>query len=367
MKTIICPKCFSRHELSKAAYGCDKAGCPNERVPIVVELSNPKQKPVCESCSSEMNIRYCPDCGYRTQTDYENVDVLPISIVGGEGCGKSHYLSVLINEIRHSMAKVYDCSLFPLGGDETIVQYERRYYKPLFIDGRCIESTEQEDVLPLVYSLIFSDASRHGRTSNLTFYDACGANFKSERLMANYNRSIYNSCGILFLIDPAQLPGLRSFYRGTTDQRYCQEDAGSVLSRTIRLIRDGSGHKNIKRKISVPIAVCLSKADTFHPMLDAGSFVKYPSRHMAKPAFDMADFTSCDLETRSLIETWGGGDLISQITGQFSNCGFFTLAALGNAPGQGGKITDMQPHRVCDPLLWILRQNRAIRAGTPGT
>jgi hypothetical protein len=86
--------------------------------------------------------------------------------------------------------------------------------------------------------------------------------------MANYNRSIYNSCGVLFLIDPAQLPGLREHYHRAGGGRNCKEDASIVLSRTIRLIREGSGQKNLKKKISIPIAVCLTKADTFRPLLD---------------------------------------------------------------------------------------------------
>ncbi|MCL2068382.1 MAG: hypothetical protein FWH00_00630 [Oscillospiraceae bacterium] len=361
MKSIICPKCFSKHESAKSALGCAKPGCPRERIPTTVELSDSKQQANCASCGSVMKLRYCPDCGYLIQSEDENVDVLPISIIGGEGCGKSNYLSVLIDQIRHSMGKAYDCSLYPLGGDETIDQYERKYYKPLFVEGRCIDSTDQEDILPLVYSLVFSDTTRHGKTCNLTFYDACGANFQSERLMANYNRSIYNSCGVLFLIDPAQLPGLREHYRGISG-RSCKEDASIVLSRTIRLIREGSGQKNIKKKISTPIAVCLTKADTFRPLLDAGSFLRYPSRHLKSPAFDMMDYNCCNLETRSLLEAWGGGDLIQQVTSQFSNCGFFSFAALGNAPDSRNQISHISPHRVCDPFLWIMRQNKAIKS-----
>jgi hypothetical protein len=233
------------------------------------------------------------------------------------------------------------------------------------VDGVCIESTNQDDVMPLVYSLVFSEQNKHGKTCNLTFYDACGANFLSERMMANYNRSIYNSAGILFLVDPAQLPGLRERYR-EINKRICKEDANAVLSRTIRLIRDGSNQKNLKRKINIPIAVCLTKADTFRPLLDPASFLRYPSRHLKNPAFDMMDFNCCDLETRSLIETWGGNDLIQQVTSQFSNCGFFSFAALGSAPSSSNRISHISPHRVCDPLLWVLRQNRMIRANAAG-
>ena len=361
MKSIICPKCFSKNDITQVAYGCAKPSCPRERIPTTVENIDPRQLPGCVSCGQQMKLRYCPDCGYLMQTEDESIDTMPISIVGGEGCGKSNYLSVLIDQVRHSMSKVYDCALYPLGGDETITQYEERYYKPLFVNGTCIESTDQEDILPLVYSLVFSDVTRHGKTCNLTFYDACGANFQNERLMANYNRSIYNSSGILFLVDPAQLPGIREHYRNI-HRRICREDANVLLSRTIRLIREGSNQKSLKKKINIPIAVCLTKADSFRQLLDPASFLRYPSRHLRRPAFDMMDFNCCNLETRSLIETWGGGDLIQQVTSQFSNYSFFSFAALGNAPNHANQVSHISPHRACDPLLWVLRQNKMIRS-----
>ena len=359
MKELVCPKCFFCTPQDKVSYGCANSACERAGIPETVWEGTPIP-PKCSACGEPMKEHFCPECGYPIPPEDENVDTLPISIVGGEGCGKSNYLSVLIDQIKRSMGKVYNCSLYPMGGDETIVQYEQQYYQPLFVNGTCIESTQQDDILPLVYSLVFTDPPRNGKTCNLTFYDACGSNFTSEKVMTNYNRSIYNSKGILFLIDPSQLPRLRDLYR-EDNRRVCEEDAGALLSRTIHLIRQCGDQKNIKKKITIPIAVCITKLDTLRPLLDTASFLRYPSRHMQQPSFDMMDYNCCNLEVQSLIESWAGVELVNQITAQFATCGFFSFSSLGNPPNSQNQIHHIAPYRVCDPLLWLLRQNRVIR------
>jgi hypothetical protein len=36
---------------------------------------------------------------------------------------------------------------------------------------------------------------------------------------------------------------------------------------------------------------------------------------------------------------------------------------LGNSPGEQGEIPRISPHRVLDPLLWLLWRNQILRAG----
>jgi hypothetical protein len=284
-----------------------------------------------------------------------------VSIVGAEGCGKSNYLSVTIDQLRRRMSKTYDCSLYPLGGDDTINHYDTRYYQPLFVRGQCINSTQQEEVTPLLYSLIFSGVPAAGRSCNLTFYDACGANFKSERVMADYNRSVYNARGILFFIDPFQIPAVRENAKAT-GRPVSGDDPGTLLSRTIHLIRQGGGKRNIRRKIDIPIAVCLTKIDAIRALMDPSSFLLYPSRHIQGPRFDLADYNSSSLEVQSMLESWAAADIVGQVTSQFQDYGFFALSSLGNPPSVNNSINHIAPHRVLDPLLWVLWKNRIITA-----
>ena len=341
---------------------CNNKKCAKAGVQVAEgEVPMRGDQPVCPECDREIITKLCPKCGFEFSGDSAGSEMLGISMVGAERCGKSHFLTVLVNSLKQEMAKAYGCALYPLGGDHTIEQYNRHYYKPLFIDGHTVSSTTQEDVEPLIYSLVFPDGDHFGRTASLTFYDACGENFMSERNMEENNRNLYNSRGILFLIDPTQFTVINE-RRRAKGKAVSAVDPGTLLARTIHLIRNGAGQADIRTKISIPIAVCLTKMDIVRPWLDASSFLSCQSRHLRQPAFDPIDFESCSMEVMSLIESWSGKELINQVTSQFSEYGFFAFSALGGDPTDAGQVSHVSPHRIMDPLLWILWKNKIIGA-----
>lgn len=355
MKTILCPKCFTKSPVADLPYGCANSDCSREAVPTTVEGRDTQ----CSACQQPMTMRFCPDCGFQLSVGKDSAESLPLSIVGTQGSGKSHYLSVLINEIRHSVGKAYNCSLYPLGGDDTILQYEKYYYDPLFLEKETLQSTVQDMIRPLMYSLVFNEEAS-GKTCNLTFYDACGENFSNERIMANYNRSVFNSRGILFLVDPSQLPGLREEFqqRGLP---VSEEDFSAQLGRTIQLIRQGRGLDNLNNKIDIPIAICVTKMDLVRQRLDASSFLRYPSRHLQQDAYELVDHNACHMEMEALLNNWQANELINQVKSQFEHTAFFGISALGNAPATDGTVSHVTPFRVSDPFLWLLAKNEIIR------
>lgn len=357
MKSAICPKCFAHVSQPQWIYRCQNEACEIKDESITITASR-EEKPACPACGGNLSAPCCPACGYILREEDNETAALSVSIVGAEGSGKSHFLSVLIDELKQQVAKAYSCALYPTGGDDTIVLYEREYFEPLFTRGACLESTEQTDILPLIYTLVSND-ERLAKNVGLTFYDACGANFESIAAMAKLNRSIYHSGGIIFLIDPTQLPVVRE-WQAARGGKICRLDPVAVLARTIYLMRAGMGQKNLQQKIDVPVAVCLTKLDSVGPLLDASSFLTGPSRHLRGSGFDPADFDACSLEAKSLIESWGGGEFISQLNAQFSTFAFFGLSALGNEPS-GGSVHHIAPHRVTDPILWLLWRKKLIK------
>lgn len=363
MKPMICPKCFASFAAEDSAYVCLNAGCPvlGNQLEADGVTSDSTGRPVCAACRGILSTRACPRCGFEISGTATAETTLTFSVIGAEGSGKSNYLSVLIDRIRSEMGKVYNCSLHPSGGDLTIQQYESQYYQPLFVNKKCITSTEQETVQPLVYTLVFGGAGdQKGKTCNITFYDACGANFDSLSILSDYNRNIYNSQGIIFLVDPLQLPGLHLPNAAPARERK-PVNPETLLSRTIQLIRGGH-MQNVQQKIEIPIAVCLSKMDLFRQQLDPSSSLRYESRHMRGPELDKPDFHACDMEVQSLLESWSGEELVNQIRTHFLHYGFFAFSALGSPPDGSNNVANLTPHRVCDPFLWLLRQNLIIQS-----
>ncbi len=358
-QTPLCPKCFQWD--NRILYSCQKPGCSKEGAPqntAEAEVDG-QNHPVCSDCKSPLSVRLCPLCGFPLEHQDTGTIALPLSIVGAQGVGKSNFLSVLINRIKLDLGKAYSCALHPVGGDATMAVYDRVYQYPLFVQGICPPSTQQEDLSPLQYSLVFSGERARGTTCNLTFYDAAGGNFESQRMLAEYNRSIYNAKGIFLLLDPAQLPGVQEILR-MQGKPILDTDPGALLARIIHLIRTGRGLKNMQQKIDIPIAVCLTKLDTIKGLLDPSSFVGGSSRHLRDGALDRIDWESCNMEVQSLIECWGGQEIVNQVKAQFSKSGFFAFSALGSPPGDMGQVQKIMPHRILDPFLWLLWQNGNI-------
>jgi len=348
------------------APGCAKAGIPVETQAAQAapeEQKTPQEALSCPECGEVMSLYVCPDCGFELDDEDMQREFLPISLVGASGCGKSNFLAVLIDQLRGKMCKVYGCTLYPTGGDRTMNHYEREYRRPLYEHGICVPSTIQEDLNPLTYTLLFSGQSKEtGKTVGLAFYDSCGRNLESRQEMGAHHRSLYYSKGILFLIDPSQLPLIKEA-RKAQKASVLDTDAQAMLLRTVHLIRSGLSAEDADKKINIPIAVCLAKLDIIYPHLEPASFIGDQSRHLRRPMLNAADISSCNLEVMALLESWGGGELVRHIQSQFNNYCFFGLSALGSEPGSENEINRISPHRVLDPLLWLLWRNQALRVG----
>ena len=188
----------------------------------------------------------------------------------------------------------------------------------------------------------------------------------AEDTMLNVNRYIFNSSGIIFLLDPLQLSGVRErlLSLGTTlekDLPSINTEMETIISRTIRLIRKANGLK-ANEKIKIPLAVAFSKIDALAPILDKSSYLLTKSNHSEYGKFDVGDSENVQMEIESLLSTWSGNDLLQQVSVNFDKYGFFGLSALGCNPGAAQKIANVSPHRVEDPFLWLLWQYKLIES-----
>ena len=361
-----CPKCLG--PISNYRYSCKALTCSKSGIPAEPEhLSDLEQKspapPACGECGQAMSLHICPDCGFELEAEEIRRKFLSVSLIGCEGSGKSNYLAVLIDQLRSQMCKVYGCTLYPTGGDRTMNHYRRQYHYPLYEQGVCVSSTEQEDLNPLTYAILFSEGEKNnGQNVGLAFYDSCGKNLESGPKMSTHNKSLYGSDGILLLIDPSQLPFIKEA-RKASNAPVLNSDPQALLLRAVHLIRKGLSIQDIEQKIDVPIAVCLTKLDTLYTHLDPASFIAGPSRSLRRPMLNAADIANCSLEVMALMEKWGAGELVQHVKRQFSNYSFFSFSALGSQPGSQNDVNHVSPHRALDPLLWLLWRNKILRAG----
>lgn len=334
---VTCPYCFERLALE-----------------ALRKSSSPKLK--CDRCSSPLPL---------SLLDYEsNAKDLLFSIIGAKDTGKSNYIAVLINELRGVFGQQFD-AVIRANDDSTANRYRDEYYNPLYRDKTVIKVTASSLARkpePLSYTLAFGGKGLFGRSkishvAFLTLFDTAGEDFNSEDTLSTHNRYIFNSHGIILLLDPLQLPQVRERLQGSVALPAIRTDTSDIVDRVARLIRQA--HKlRADELIEIPITIAFTKCDALGPLLTPGAPFSYASKHVGH--FNGSDYEDVAGFIRALLVDWTDGALLQQLRLGFKHYGLFGLSALGEAP-RGPKVTAIRPMRVTDPLIWQLAHQKLIK------
>lgn len=380
----ICPYCFEPYKLAETPFRCASPGarCAPEvdavrakawedSVPMgrVLPPNGKRQKESrCPTCNQVSRKRICPHCHMdlpHTTGKYRN---LIFAVIGAKEAGKSHYLAVLIEQIRKHVGPALGMLLEPLD-DHTIRRYRQDFYEPIYRHGKVIHATtsalaDRRVQLPLVYTLTFTGKDLFGRNTikgvvTLVFFDTAGEDLNSRDTMGTVNKYIYRADGVILLLDPLQLPNVRDRLNGSVALPQINTETSTILERTTELIRLGR-NLNLEKRISTPLAVAFSKFDAVDPLVDAQMQLNAEPNHRA--GYDLGDFHAVTSEMQSLLQDWDGGVIPQQAETHYQKSGFFGLTALGCNPHGDQKIPRVLPRRVEDPFLWLLHCHGLISA-----
>ena len=364
MAKFTCPYCYGLHNLDDCKMKCSyniagtdkkcKKNLPKEDDEWIPQM----YKRQCLSCKEARKRIYCPTVGKEIPTEFLSGESLTISLVGAKASGKSNYIGVLIDEIKRKMARSFNTSL-SVSCDETSKRFYDAYYKEPLSAGDVVAATDAGEMPPMIFPLRFMDKKdRIVNSAILTFYDTAGENLDNEDEMLIYNRYIPNSRGIIFLVDPLQITGIRKQLEGKMPLPNQHSDATEVLSRIVENIRNV---RNIRGSIDIPIALVFTKLDVLekYNILPEDSIIREESRHLELGAFSSAEFSGCHIQMRDVLENWFDAELI-QLVKNFSKYAYFGVSALGSNP-INNRVSEVQPKRVLDPLLWLLAENKYIK------
>jgi len=321
----------------------------------------------CESCGHQSHKRLCPHCHSELPHTTGQFKNYIFAVIGAKEAGKSHYIAVLINQIRKQLGPNMGMLLEPMN-DETIKRYRNDFYNPVYNNGQVIETTksaiaDRRVQQPLVYSITFSGKGWLGndrikKAFILVFFDTAGEDLNDEDVMSTVNKYIYRSDGIVLLIDPLQLSSVRHQVPNSTALPHINTETSDILNRTTRLIEKGCELKPTD-KLKTPLAIAFSKFDAVLPLIDPQFQLHASANH--DNGFDMGDFEAINSEMMSLLDQWNGQDIIQLAQTRYAKYGFFGLSALGCNPHDTKKISSVLPRRVEDPFLWLLAQNGIIK------
>lgn len=394
MSLIVCPYCFNPTDSNILWFQCENQDCtvndpvrtrfeqgyaPKDRVeaqpyPTVFRKSatnillracgvrNPYSVP-CPRCGWATSIRVCPHCHSPFPPGIGSSSNIVIAIIGAKETGKSHYIAVLIQRI-YDLCDRFRWSL-RADNDETSKRYARDFRDPLYGKETTLHITQKaiQDAnvrKPLLYTLNHEGT---GQSITLAFFDTAGEDMNNEMELRRYAPYIYNSSGIMMLLDPLQQPNLRNQLPAERVRQLPESirgdlntPAADLLGRTVGLIHE---KRNIpmNRKIPIPLAVVLSRTDEFRDVFGRDAPIYRPPRYDGR--FNIREFEDID----AFVSNWVRHFIpqFFQGTARFADTGFFGVSALG-APPDGNRLAfKPRPEHVEDPFLWLLWKNKFIR------
>lgn len=301
--SIVCPFCFEQFGADAVEYRCTNRQCdagPSGSAPEVDEKYStfrgwPRPRPVghvfkpqkqghfgggsvcCDVCHSNTPVPICPSCHSPLPQSSIDGNNEIIAIVGTRGSGKSHYITVLIDQLTRRVGHVMDAGVNPFLTMDGLYNcrelYQETKYKPLFEEQHTLEATsralgggDRKDKMPLIYTWNYTEASRGRKKAfTLSFFDAAGEDLKDPQAVATVNRYLQHARGIIFLVDPLQIAGIREQLEAagetdlTSSLRGVQGTTGfeGVLSTITTLIRTARGIRE-GDAIDVPVAIAFS-------------------------------------------------------------------------------------------------------------
>jgi len=401
--TYVCPYCFSRFTMDKVHSACTGMFCARNYVSkhardaecqylsidrqdeidyekTVFRGKDPRSahatiakhhiirdsSMVCDMCGRATYIRLCPTCHNEIQAGAEEGGNRIFVILGPKGVGKSHYMAVLINQIRTYVASEFN-AVFNPASDMTTLHYRERYKKPLYDDKVKLPPTQPYDELgddrePLVYYLNMYGGDRR-RVFTFAFIDTAGEDLATAETIgrSNLDALISGAAGIVYLVDPLQMKYVRDRIH-IDNLPPVGADISETLNNICNIIRRQRPGLRPKDLIDIPLAVSITKCDVLLKspeddeedkiLFSPGSAVRIPRE---TGIYDEENFEQIDAELEEYLRRTAGEDFIQIVNGFEEHC-YFAVSALGNNPTGNGLQRGIMPMRVEDPFIWLLNR-----------
>ncbi|MFH8473757.1 ATP-binding protein [Streptomyces sp. NPDC018000] len=355
-RTWVCPHCFRSISRTRIAYVCvsGAAACADDRG--LASAAPRAGSAVCGTCGRTTTRLRCTACAGRLPEGYLRTPGKLVALAGPVSSGKSTYIGVLVHELLHRLGAELDAALLPCD-DDTMADYHERYERHLYEEQHTVPKTAEHDAgRPLVHRLSRTRRGRFGRARKrvltLVFLDTAGEHFTSRDRIETQLRYFAAADAVVVLVDPQDLPGAPVKNGDGVPGR-----SGEVLARVL-------GHLGGGRKVTVPVAVALTKADLLWPHLPGNSPLH--STRRPGPVFDADDRAAVHAELQALLRRWQEHQLDARLDQFCTDYQLFALSTLGTAPRHGGGLGlggIVRPHRVEDPLMWLLHRFGALDRG----
>lgn len=390
--TVPCPYCYHKIDPNQAHYRCTGRNAPgrprctkSEDARRVEELGDAtptyptfeverrrlprRSPPECPSCSGPSSIRVCPVCHSTLPANFTTDSPL-FGIVGVRGSGKTVMLTMMTQELKTTVARRFQAAIDDVGNSKLLTKLGTMRVEMTSGDRRLPDQTavySRSETVPAVFEWQLPRESFRGtRTAStiLSFYDTSGEDLANVDT-AREQYYLAAADGIILLLDPFGFPENKRLAVGRgVDPNSLRDEPLSVLHHVTESLRQAD-HLTKDEMIKRPIAVVVAKIDAFFDQVGPDHPIRKPS--VTGPYF--AEQESLDLHNHvaALISQWGGDNVLAWLARNYdkNSYRFFVASALGSEPDyRTGTASSrgVQPHRVTEPLLWLMARRKFIRS-----
>lgn len=357
MADILCPYCMSKITSSAIKYECPKCGKEAEQslMERIRHIPPSCKEPECNKRLA--TERKCPSCNNRLPSDILDYSkYLRFSILGISGAGKTNFLTTMLHETRAAGLPVV---LSPMDSDTQTIFRDNEAL--LYDDAIPVEATPAgRPPQPQQWKVQDKSkmSSRKIPSYSLTIFDGAGED--QSRIDSTISRYISGSKTLVILIDPLALKGVRRLVNNknildwSSPANLKNEGSADLVNGLAAYIRE---NLNIRtgRMIEKDVAVVFTKMDAVFNSFGAATVTK-PSPHAVQKAFVKADADAVDMEIRDWLLRQGEHSFLNEIDTNFEKrrIRYFGVSSFGQPPQGLNRLGAVVPHRVLDPLIWML-------------
>lgn len=310
--------------------------------------------------------RVCPYCHNPLPLHYGKHPLKFISVIGVTGAGKTVYISQLLKNMNRYASYVSMDAFFTSDHESNFIEDNPvEVGKPLprpTMDGQLSQ--------PMFYDLVQSTKDGKVRTDTIVIYDIAGENCRTAAAMQKYGKFVTKSDGIILLVDPSQLDLV-------VQDKLGENVRSAEPALVLNTIHNAFVTSNSKEKQDIPVAVCISKSDSFEEMLPyaASSDISpvvdsFTDENL--PLFNATEYNTLEPEILRLLHN---NPMVTNLKNGYKNYNFFVFSATGCAvevrevPGEGTALSfpvaPPIPKRIAEPLLWLFFKFGYIGSDVP--
>ncbi len=311
----------------------------------------------CPDCLRESATIACPHCHNELERDMVDSRCRIISVIGAKSSGKTNYITALVEQMKgqfYSVAGSFiDSKIGPLQRYYTDERYRKDFYKPLYENKQVHAPTVNSAMnnVPLIYRCIGYRGKKQV-LNYLVFYDTAGENFHDPKMIDKHVRFLKNSDGFIFLLDTFGLPEVHKRLSTKYNMPPLMPFDTIYGGFTTKL----KEYPGVKDK---PFAFVFTKIDAvckdpeLFPDIDIAG-MNSNSAFLHNEYFDRDDVENVHVGMASILTAMGHKQLLRNFEDYYTDYKLFGVSALGEMPDSNNKISEVEPFRVMDPIVWIL-------------